>query len=531
MEKNDAFIKRLLATFKVEAAEHIASLSSGLIELEKTLSPERQAEVIEIVFREAHGMKGAARSVNLSGIENVCQAFESVLAALKRKELAPEREILDLLHRSVNMLGGLLSTVETGEAPPENNALRGLVRELNKAAKAPPRAERTGEEQGPPIELRQPSYGEVSVPLTAVPSSLPTDTMRISKAKLDSLLLQGEGFLSVKQASAQQAAELREITAVVAGLKKSLTTLRPDLRAAQAAGGKENAAATAGVPARKLLDFLESGEDRITKLHHSLVSLGKSLHQGQRSIGAMVDGLLDDLKSVSMLPFSSLLEMMPKLVRDLSRDQGKEATLVTRGGEIELDKRILDEMKEPLIHLVRNCIDHGIEKPEERVLEKKPLAGTITIAVALREGKSMELVVSDDGRGVDTAKVKGSAIRLGILSREEAGGLDERSAGALIFRSGVTASPIITDLSGRGLGLAIVRERVERLGGTIVCETTEGEGAAFRILLPLTLTTFRGVLVRVSGSDFVIPTANLDRTVRVRRDEIRSIENRETISC
>jgi two-component system chemotaxis sensor kinase CheA len=187
-------------------------------------------------------------------------------------------------------------------------------------------------------------------------------------------------------------------------------------------------------------------------------------------------------------------------------------------------------MKEPLIHLVRNCMDHGIEKPEERVLEKKPLSGTITITVALREGKSVELVVSDDGRGVDTAKVVGSARRLGILSRDEAAGPEERAACALIFRSGVTASPIITDLSGRGLGLAIVRERVERLGGSISCETAEGKGASFRIVLPLTLTTFRGVLVRVDDGMYVIPIANLDRTVRVRRDAIKSIENRETVT-
>ena len=200
-----------------------------------------------------------------------------------------------------------------------------------------------------------------------------------------------------------------------------------------------------------------------------------------------------------------------------------------RGAGIEVDRRILDEMREALIHLVRNCIDHGIEKPEQRVAMKKPSSGTVSIDVSHREGKSFEIVVSDDGAGVDTSKVRNSAVRLGLLSRDEADGMDEARLLPLVFRSGVTTSPIITDISGRGLGLAIVREKVERLGGTIFCETSEGKGAAFRIILPLSLATFRGVLVRIDERLFIIPITGIDRTARVGRDEIRTVENRETI--
>jgi two-component system chemotaxis sensor kinase CheA len=199
-------------------------------------------------------------------------------------------------------------------------------------------------------------------------------------------------------------------------------------------------------------------------------------------------------------------------------------------GDIEIDRRILEEMKDPLIHLTRNCIDHGIEKPEERSHRQKTLSGTIKIAVSHTDSKKVEIIISDDGAGIDFAKIKSSAVRLGIISQEDADKLDEQKALSLIFQSGVTASLIITDISGRGLGLAIVREKVEKLGGSISCETKTGAGTTFRIVLPLTLATYRGILVRLNEHLFVLPTVNMDSVKRIKRDEIKTIENRETIS-
>jgi two-component system chemotaxis sensor kinase CheA len=244
----------------------------------------------------------------------------------------------------------------------------------------------------------------------------------------------------------------------------------------------------------------------------------------------MVDSLMDSLRSISLLPFSSLLDHFPKIVRDLSHDRGKRAVFTARGGEVEIDKRILDEIREPLIHLLRNCVDHGIETPAQRAAQHKPETGTISMDVSHWEGSSVQLVVSDDGGGIDVSRITAAASKAGILSPEEAREGDERKLLPLIFRSGVSTSPIITDLSGRGLGLAIVKERVEKLGGRISCETRPGEGAAFRILLPLTLATFRGVLVRIDSRRFLIPTAGVERTLRVPRDELKTVENRETLA-
>ncbi|MCL5024401.1 MAG: response regulator [Nitrospirae bacterium] len=530
MTKNGAFLKRLLATFRVEAAEHITAISSNLVALEKSPSAERQAEIIETVFRESHSMKGAARAVNLGAVESICQSFESVLAALKRREIMPGPELLDLLHRSVDALEELLASVSEEGVLPEKAATGDLLRGLDDAAKGilPEKRVKAPEEphsEPPSLSPREAPFSEEATPRILRAAA---ETVRISKQRLDSILLQAESLLLSKQSTRQRIIELRGIMNDVAALQKEWEDIRPHVRRT-GVSAKTSGADGGKAGAGKLADLLETRGEKISRLHDSLASVVKAAEQDSRSLASMADSLLEELKTVSMLPFSSLLDLMPKVVRDLTRDRGKEAVLMTRGGEIEIDRRILDEMREPLIHMVRNCVDHGIERPEERAERKKAPSGTIEIAVSHRDGKSVEIVVSDDGSGIDISKIKNSGVRLGIFSREEADEMDEQRLLPLIFRSGVTTSPIITDISGRGLGLAIVQERVERLGGAVSCETAEEKGAAFRIQLPLTLAAFRGMLVQAEDRSFLIPLAGLHRTMSVKRNEIRTVENRETI--
>ena len=203
--------------------------------------------------------------------------------------------------------------------------------------------------------------------------------------------------------------------------------------------------------------------------------------------------------------------------------------LVIRGGEVEIDRRILEEMKDPLIHLVRNSIDHGIEKSEERARKKKPPRGTIAMAISPRNGNNVEIVISDDGAGISIDKVRAASLKLGVISPGEVERLTALEVLSLIYQSGVSTSPIVTDVSGRGLGLAIVREKVEKLGGTISFETHLDAGTTFQIVLPLTLATFRGVLIRVGEHLFIIPLASVEQVVKVERGEIKTVENRETV--
>ena len=529
--KDEDLLKKLLPMFKIEAQDHLRVISSGLIRIEKS-EPENQAEIIETIYRESHSLKGAARSVNRSDIVAICQSMENVFSAWKREEIAPSPRILDLLHQTVDRASDLITELEISHAG--KSGVGEIIRKLEEAAlqkhNVSGREDRTdlrsdsrageheeGEEKTPGVDsIPKTSTFIPETPPVIVPAPLSTGTIRISTAKLDALLLQAEEMLSVKLAAGQRALELKE-------LKNSLAQWKKEM------GKKKSFKTTHGrqTPG-EARDKGEAGSF-LTSFEGGLTKLIKAAEYDQRSIAVMVDALLDDMKKTLMLPFSSFLESFPRFVRDLSRDAGKEVELNIEGGEIEIDRRVLDEMKVPLIHLVRNCIDHGIEMPADRKKKNKAARGNIKISVSSRDG-SIEIAVCDDGAGIDALKVSSAAQKCGVISREEASRLGAYETLFLVFRSGVTTSPIITDISGRGLGLAIVREKVEKLNGAISIDTQPDIGTSFRMVVPLTLATFRGVLVRVAGHLFVLPSANVERVARVRKDEIQTVENRETLS-
>lgn len=537
-KKNNEFLKRLLATFKVEAEEHINAMSSGLIEMEKASEAERQMEIIETVFREAHSLKGAARAVSMTEIEAICQSLESVFDALKRKDIVLSPELFDVLHEAVDILNKLLL-----QTPAEESQIKDIIQQLENVSKGGLPLPKKAELKKIEGEIHIVPKPEAYRPL-AEEKSMPSETIRISTAKVVSVLLQAEELLTAKLSAHQRASELREINDALTAWKKEWTKVQPELQEVRKLLEKKDKrnrnykTNSQFIPLEKifltgftrLLEFLNWHHNYIKSLESKLIMLTKSDEQNFRSLGEMVDNLLEGMRKVLMLPLSSLLKVFPKLVRDLSHDRGSDVELVIQGENIEIDRRILEEMKDPLIHLVRNCIDHGIEKPEERVQRKKPLSGTITIAISGVNSNKVQILISDDGAGIDITEVKASAVKLGILSQEEADRLDEQEALSLIFQSGVSTSPIITDISGRGLGLAIVREKVEKLGGIVFCESKPNVGTTLRIVLPLTLATFRGVLVRLDAHLFVLPTTNVDRIVRIKNDEIKTVENRETIS-
>lgn len=538
-KKNDELLKRLLATFRVEADEHLKSMSAGLLALEKEPADARRAELVEKIFREAHSLKGAARAVNLTEIESVCHALENVFAALKGNRLAASSPLLDLLHQTIDALGRFLAPgAEASEARPPviatlvrqlNDALYGRLPEPEEPAPMPPAREiPSAFASGVPTE----SAATAGAPTPPRAPSLASETVRVSTAKLDAVMRQVEELLSPRLASAQRARELREAAGTLAAWKKKRVRIEPALRRIERSvegGGKANGTDKAGQEFRKLTEYLDAEQLIIKTVEDRLLRLSRSAEHDQRTFAGLTDSLLRDVKEMHMLPFSSLLEFFPRLARELARDQGKEVELAIEGEEIEVDRRILEEMKDPLIHLLRNGIDHGIERPAVRADKGKPPHGTITFAISQKDSGKVEILVADDGAGIDAAKVRAAARKLDIVSAEEAEKLDEHEALALVFHSGISTSPIITDISGRGLGLAIVREKVERLGGTVALETHPDAGTSFRIVLPLTLATFRGILVRAGDQLFVIPAVSVERAAQVAKEDVRTVENRETI--
>jgi two-component system chemotaxis sensor kinase CheA len=559
MAKNDdAFFLELLSMFKIEAEEHLKAISSGLIEVEKIEDVAKQASIIETVFREAHSLKGAARAVNLINVETICQSLESVLSALKNRSLTFSANLFDILLKAVDTLNDVIESPESTDISgimqkltqiEEQITKEKVISEQSKAKKKGRESKSTDTKISKVSKTKvksnnkkdnkrvesEPEIEDTNQQTTSVETgkTVISDTVRISTSKLDSLLLQAEEMLSSKLSSEQQASNIRDIINYLDDWKKEWNRRDSDIRIIRKAverSRKNGEQSQADMTLAKLVDFLGWNYDYTKALEDRLISVTRFSSENSRSLGGMVDNLLEDMKKILMLPFSILLKILPKIVRDLSRDQRKDVELIVKGSTIEIDRRILEELKDPFIHLLRNCIDHAIEKPEERLKQKKPSRGTVSIVISQIEGNKVEIILSDNGRGIDINKVRAVAVKRGIISEEEANVLNEYQTLMLIFQSEVSTSPIITDLSGRGLGLPIVREKVEKLGGTISLETKLGIGTKFRIVLPVTLATFRGTMVQVSDQLFVVPTVNVERVVRVKRDDIKTVENRETVS-
>jgi two-component system chemotaxis sensor kinase CheA len=522
---DEDFLRKLREAFSVEADEHLQAMCAGLLDLEKAPPAARKKEIVETVFRDAHSLKGAARAVSRGDVESVCQALEGVFSQWKQKDTPVAAETFDLLNRAIDLVARLLRLPEEATSASERAEITDVVRQLAGTPASAPApvaapAQTPLAAEPPPVAIPPPE----SVPLTAAEADAPqiAETVRIPMAKMDDLLRHAEEMIAVKLTARRNAAELHTLGGVLEAWRKEWAKVRDIPRTGLA---NQSPAALA-----KLADFLDWNQGYMRSVEKRLVALAGTAEQDERSTATLVDNLLEDAKRLVMLPFGTLFDIFPKLVRDLARSEAKSIGLVVHGREVEIDKRILQEMKDPLIHLVRNSIDHGLERPAVRTAAHKSPTGTLTLAVAQLDGSKVEILVSDDGAGIDVARVKASAVRAGNISAEDAEGLDDQAALSLIFASGVSTSPIITEISGRGLGMAIVREKVERLGGQISIETAPGEGTTFRIVLPVTLATFKGILVNSGGQTFVIPTSRIERIKRVPREGILTVENRETIS-
>lgn len=517
-------LQRLRATFRVEAQEHVQTIASGLIQLERA-KPGASGATLDTVFRAAHSLKGAARAVNASAVESVCQSLESVFSALKRNGVAASPALFDLLHRTADMLAQLLALLD--ESTPLPLAAIAELRQALKAALARPAPAPAPATAPALVAAAGDEPANAPEPLLR---ALP-DSVRVRTRTLDTVLLQSEELLYAKVAAAQRADALRSLRQRPAGWRSHGVRLGADVRAVESAfAAQAGARLPVYAPWARLRAYLHDSQDFAAALETDLLRQSKLAEQDQRVITAMVDQLLDEMKQIVVQPFSTLLDFFGPAVRGLARDLDKPIELVIEGAEIQIDRRILDEIKDPLIHLVRNSVDHGIEAPAVRREKGKPPNGSLTIAVSQRNGGQVEIMVRDDGAGIDAQALQRAAVNAGVLAADAAQALSRERTLPLAFEPGVSTSPLITDLSGRGLGLAIVKQQVDRLAGSLSLESAPGQGTTFRLVLPLTLARFRGVLVRMGRQTFVLPTRSVEKVARIAYDQVKTVENRETIS-
>lgn len=553
---NAELLARLRETFRAEAEEHLRVLSSGLLELEAAVEAERRAEVLSTIYREVHTLKGAAGAVEHSQIERVCQSMESVFAMWRKSTAAPEAVSLDALHRAVDLIGDILSTGAIESVAIQSiDRMEAMLRELVSTVGAPvvigdralnPVESHEGAETAPveSIELQraesvvQATNGQTSTVIRSSAAS-PERVIRVSSRCLDGLVLKLEELQVLKLSLNQRLKTLRIIAKQLSewDRRSSNATASTSTR-----GRNERVESRIRGPEAHItqVESWTTGDgagnngqtlnrEDLRALSRSIHELTRSLEHDQRATNGMVDLLLEDARQLLLQPCSTIFELIPKLVRDLSRSRSKEVGLSIKGGEIEIDKRILDELREVLVHLIRNCIDHGIEEADDRRKSAKGVRATISIAASYLEGDRIEVKVSDDGAGIDLERLRSKALSLAAVSSADLDAMSECELASLVFLPDISTSSTITEISGRGLGLAIVKEKIEKLGGRVSVETRPGTGTTFRLQLPLKLSTFRGIFVQVADAVFVVPTAGVERVLRIDANSIHHVENREVI--
>lgn len=350
--------------------------------------------------------------------------------------------------------------------------------------------------------------------------------MRVSSAALEAVLSRCEAISGHRLSAQRQAGALRELRDEVALAQRELTTIRADIRSltprlAAAGSGDPKAASAIRATIEHIDGALQARVEEERARGWALRTLAHDAIDETRTFTAAVSALMEDTQRLASQPCGTTFERLGRTTRELSRDLGKEADLRITGGDLEFDRRVLDELAVVTNHLVRNAIDHGIEPAQSRERAGKPRRGCVSVAARALAGGRVGVVVEDDGAGIDFAALAGRA-----PPGDEIGSDDTVD---LVFRSGVSTRDAITDVSGRGLGLAIVKEKVERLGGTVSVASEAGTGTRFSIELPSSRTTLRCMLLECGDELFALPGDAVERVVRIRPDEVATVEGRETI--
>ena len=548
MSLDQDFMQQLRLAFAVEAQEHLQSLSRNLLALEQQPATHAREPLLAEIFRAAHSLKGAARAVGLEGVAVISHHLEDIFGQIRSGALQPHPGQYDLLYRALDALAELVAGTDgDGALTP---AAAELVTQLASfgalavAAVAPVMAQATAPDVAPPVNAPVPEpLPTVSTPAAAAavapaaPIAAPArapgtnaldETVRVTTAKLDAIMEQ-VGELQVARLNAlQQQRRLR-------GLLEEVERWRADLRKRHAVRWSANGAPRTALSDQRqpldndgMRDQMESVETQLGELARNLRELWRDLDANHRRTGQLVENLDEHVRRTRLMPVGIVFEAFPRMVRDLARALDKQVRLVIEGAETEVDRSVLELVKDPLTHLLRNAVDHGIELPAQRAAAGKPAEGVIRLSAGQR-GDMLLIEVVDDGAGIDPERIRASAVRHGLLRSDEAAGLSEHDTYWLIFRSGFSTRTQVTDVSGRGVGMDVVREHVERLHGMVDVDSKLGQGTHFKLFLPLTVATTLCLLSRVNGRTFAMPAGSVVRLWRVRPEEFGHAEGRTVL--
>jgi two-component system sensor histidine kinase and response regulator WspE len=500
----------LLEMFREEVRSHAASLNSGLLELERdAANPQR----IEPLMRAAHSLKGAARIVGLDPAVQLAHEMEDafVAAGAGRIRLTPTE--IDILLRGADLIATL-----SEEDLSRWSVVRGAeIESLRKAVAAITR----GAAATPPVAATKPTTATTppvpqieSLPGGSVPAEPSEAVVRVTAQSLDRLMnLAGESLV--------QSRWLQPFAGSLLQLKKRQDRLSTLLEVvAQNVGPSQSAAMKQSLSEAKR-------EAAVSRLE-----IGERMGEFEDHARAAEDlntRLYREVIVSRMRPFKDGVQAFPRLVRDTARQLGKQARLDIVGQTTEVDRDILEKLEAPLTHLLRNAVDHGLEDAERRVAAGKPAEGVIRMEARHRAGM-LSIAVSDDGAGIDVEIIRRKVVDRRLATAEMAGGMSEAEVLEFLFLPGFSTAGKVTEVSGRGVGLDVVQDTVRRVGGSVQISTRPGQGSRFHLMLPITLSVLRAVLVDIAGEPYAFPHNRIDRLLRVARKEIRSIEHRQFIT-
>jgi two-component system chemotaxis sensor kinase CheA len=491
----------LLAVFAAEAVEHLQAMNQHLLSLERGQDdPHLRAEL----FREAHSMKGAARAVNLADVEALAHELENVFVALtedpeetlSQSTVDRAYQTLDAIEAQVAVATAALSigpTVLTEPAP------------VSGPAPAP------GGAQAEPA-------GGIPAPAQARPHN---ETVRVATSKLDALMAEVGELLVTRIGVEQRLADVRALDALLSDWDSAWKPRRRHRV-------EQRAAANAGRHGAPTATLLADDRARLKTARNSLAELRRGLEADVRRMAQVTSDLQGEVRRTRMVPVGGVFEVFPRMVRDLASTAGKTVIVLITGGETDVDRSVLEQLKDPLTHLLRNCVDHGIEPPAIRTEAGKPSAGTISLS-ARQQNDMLVIEVTDDGSGIDPTRVRTAAVAAGLISPAAAADLPDREAMSLIFRAGFTTRRTVTDLSGRGIGLDVVREAIGRLHGSVDVHSTPGAGTTFELSLPLSVSTMHCLLVRAGGQTFALPSMAVGSVLRVGAGEVHRAEGHDVV--
>ncbi len=518
---DEKIMQQLMSTFKAEADEHLEALNKHLLDLEKNSTGDHKS-ILEEVFREAHSLKGAARSVEAGAIETTAHGIETVFAAAKRRELELKPVHFDLLYEGLDYMKAALVALAEGVDAPDHS---GLLARLDRTAQP---AGSSVEKTAAPANKPETAAGQPNGSSDSTTASQKTkknkskgieETVRVSTRKLDALMTHVEELLVSKIRTEQRISELKDLKGALQEWQKSWFKHRGAYDSLRRQPRDEMA---------ELLSFLGENQENLKQLWSNTNHLLQDFSKDSMRMSLITEDLQEDIRRVRMLPVASIFEGYKRMVRDLARAQNKQINLQLAGSQTELDKKLIEGIKDPLMHIIRNSIDHGIEAPAVRTAAKKAATGTIKLSAG-QHGNTIKVEIEDDGAGLDIDKIKAAAVNKGVISEQEAGALSDEDARLMIFQSGFSTADKVTNVSGRGIGLDVVKTNIEKLNGLVHVSASPGGGTRFTFNLPLPVATARVLLIEPAGETYAIPTTAVERIIRVAHDEIFTVGDQNVI--